>query len=254
MNDQTSFLTLPDRRLAYQQAQAPKNTSSENKLGVMFLGGFGSDMTGTKASFLAEKAGLAPLSFLRFDYRGHGQSSDRFENGTLGDWFDDALTVFDRLTEGPQILVGSSMGGWIALLLARARPDRVAGIVGVAAAPDFTEDMILPSLNASRRAQLEREGLTYDEDAPPDHRLPLTLRLIEEARGHLLLRAPLDIRAPVHLLQGQKDREVPWQHALKIAETLTRPMVRITLIKDGDHRLNRPQDLALMWSAIQGFF
>ncbi len=249
MKCEPAFLTLADRRLAYQQLRAV--SENERKAPLFFLSGYGSDMTGTKASFLAERCASTGRAFLRFDYRGHGASDGDFVDGTIGAWFDDALAVFDQLTEGPQLLVGSSMGGWIALLLAKARPERVAGFVGVAAAPDFTEDLVRPRLTPAQRAQLEREGLTHDEDAPPDFRLPMTARLLDEARNHLVLRAPLPLNAPVHLLQGQRDADVPWGHALRLAEGLSGADVRVTLIKDGDHRLSRPQDLALLWQTVE---
>ena len=249
MNQSESFLSLPDRKLAFQQRIATKESCG--KPGIIFCGGFASDMTGSKALFLDECCAAAGLGYLRFDYRGHGASSDRFEAGCIGDWFDDALQVFDALTKGPQILVGSSMGGWIGLLLARARPERVAGFVGIAAAPDFTEELILPSLSPAQKAELEHAGETYDPDAPPDHRVPVTRRLMEEGKNHLLFGGPLDLPMPVHLLQGMRDKEVPWRYAARIAEALTNDAVRITLVKDGDHRLSRPQDLALIWQTVQ---
>jgi pimeloyl-ACP methyl ester carboxylesterase len=249
MNQNVSYLTLPDRKLAYQQRRGPENATNGKPL--FFLGGYASDMTGTKAGFLDERCGSAGRGFTRFDYRGHGQSSGAFVDGTIGDWFEDALAVFDRLTEGPQILVGSSMGGWIGLLLARVRPERVAGFVGIAAAPDFTEELIVPNLSAAQREQLEREGLTYDPDAPSDHRVPMTKRLIEEARERLVLRAPLALDGPVHLLQGQKDAEVPWRFALRVAEHIESPSVRVTMVKDADHRLSRPEDLELLWQTVE---
>jgi len=248
MGEITTFLTLPDRKLAYQLE--PPDPKRQPKTPIVFFGGFASDMTGTKASFLAEKCALAGRGLLRFDYRGHGRSSGEFIDGTIGDWLQDALAVFDALTEGPQILAGSSMGGWIALLVARARPERVAGFVGVAAAPDFTEDLVVPSLTAEQREQLEREGFYYDQDAPSVRRVPITQRLIDEAKGRLVLREPLRIGGPVRLLQGMQDKDVPWRHALKIAEHLGDEDVSVTLVKDGDHSLSREQDLAMLWETV----
>lgn len=249
MNQNVSFLTLPDRKLAYQQRRGREGANTGKP--VLFLGGYASDMTGSKACFLEEKCAGAGRGFLRFDYRGHGQSGGAFTDGTIGAWLDDALAVFDKLTEGPQVLAGSSMGGWIALLLARARPERVAGFVGIAAAPDFTEELVVPNLSFEQEEQLAREGLTYDENAPPDHRVPMTRRFIEEAREHLVLREPLTLNAPVHLLQGQKDEEVPWQFALKLAGHIESPSVRVTLVKDAGHRLSRPEDLGLLWQVVE---
>ena len=218
----------------------------------MFLGGYASDMTGTKARFLEDHCAAVGRGSVRFDYRGHGQSSGKFIDGTIGAWFDDALMILDRLTEGPQILVGSSMGGWIALLLAKARPERVAGFIGIAAAPDFTEELIVPTLTPKQREQLAQDGVTFDDNAPEDFRIPLTRLLIEEARDHLVMNAPLSLNAPVHLLQGQKDNSVPWKYALRIAEHIASPHMRLTLIKDADHRLSRPEDLALLAGVVEG--
>lgn len=244
-------LTLPDRRLAYQQ----RNASPENagKPGILFLGGYLSDMTGSKALFLDEQCQKMGLGFVRFDYRGHGASSGAFEDGCIGDWFDDALKIFDKVTKGPQILIGSSMGGWIGLLLARARPERLAAFIGIAAAPDFTEDLVWPFLSEEKKTELEKNGKIYETVSPPDHVEPLTLKLLTEGRNHLVLRAPLDINAPVRLLQGMKDDQVPWKTALRIVERVTTEDVRAIIVKDGDHRLSRPQDLSLLWQTAQDF-
>jgi len=246
-------LTLPDRTLAYQQRRS--SPANEGKPGLIFLGGFASDMTGTKASFLDERCEKASLAYLRFDYRGHGASSGTFTEGCIGDWADDALQILDKLAEGPQILIGSSMGGWIGLLLARARPERFAGFVGIAAAPDFTEDLIRPALSAKQMEELVRDGQTFeteaDPDAPEDHRIPITQKLMEDGMNNLVLRAPIELDAPVRLLQGMRDPEVPWQTALKIAETVTSEDVRVTLVKDGEHRFSRTQDLEMMWDVIK---
>jgi len=208
-------------------------------------------MTGTKASYLDEKTQKAGLAFLRFDYRGHGLSSGRFEDGTIGMWLDDALEVLDKLTQGPQVLVGSSMGGWIGLLLARARPERITAFIGISAAPDFTKDLIEDQIGPAQKKELAEKGYFLDPSAPPDHPTPITARLIEEGRNHLILQSPLAINMPVYLLQGQQDKEVPWEHATKIATRLESQKVRTILIKDGDHRLSRPQDLSLLWRCIE---
>ncbi len=243
-------LTLADRSLAYQQRSA--NLENKTKPGVVFLGGFASDMTGTKALFLDEKCAQAGYAFLRFDYRGHGKSSDSFENGCIGDWFDDALKAFDALTEGPQIVAGSSMGGWIGLLLARTRPEKVRAFIGIAPAPDFTEDLILPRLTDEQKKELAQTGKTYEPGEVREPRVPVTQRLLDEGKNHLLLREPLPYNGPVRILQGQKDTSVPWQHAIKIARTLTSENVQVILIKDGDHSLSRPQDLEILWREVQG--
>jgi pimeloyl-ACP methyl ester carboxylesterase len=242
------FLILPDRRLAYQRQRG-----ASGKPGIIFMGGFASDMTGTKAGFLSDCCKNDDVPFLRFDYRGHGQSSEDFKNGTIGQWFEDALTIFDQLTEGPQIVIGSSMGGWMALMVALKRPERVKALIGIAAAPDFTEDLMWDLFSKEQRKQLLKDGVIYDENAPSDERVPITLRLIEEARQHLVLKEPLSLNCPVRLLQGMQDRDVPWTYASKVADTIVGDDVRITLIKDGDHRLSREQDLALLWQAVGEF-
>ncbi|MBI1273930.1 MAG: alpha/beta fold hydrolase [Alphaproteobacteria bacterium] len=240
------FLALPGRRLAYHRIPG-------REPGVVFLGGFASDMTGTKAGFLAEKCAAAGHAFLRFDYRGHGQSAGRFEDGTIGDWFDDARETIGQLTQGPQIVVGSSMGGWIALLLARAVPERVRALVGVAAAPDFTEDLMWDVLTQEQKGELRETGRLLEPSDYSDEPMVITLRLIEEARGHLLLRGRRQVSCPLRLLQGGRDPDVPPAWPQKIVQNIEAEDARIIMIEDGDHRLNRDQDLALLWKAIEEF-
>lgn len=230
--------------LAYQKRQG-------DGPGIMFLGGYASDMNGTKASYLAERCTEANRNFLRFDYRGHGLSQGEFQAGCIGLWFSDALAVFDRCTEGQQILIGSSMGGWIGLLLALARPERIGGFIGIAAAPDFTEDLLWARLTAKERDRLMQDGFLQEKAAQPgESPLIYTRQLIEEGRNHLLLRSPIALSCPVRLLQGLLDDAVPWSTALKLIEMLQSADTRLTLIKDGDHRLSRAQDCALLWSTI----
>jgi pimeloyl-ACP methyl ester carboxylesterase len=213
--------------------------------GITFLGGFMSDMTGVKATWLEGFARTRGRAFLRFDYTGHGASSGEFTDGTVGRWRDDALAALDRLTDGPQILVGSSMGGWIAALVTLARPQRIAGLVTIAAAPDFTEDLIAARLDADQRAALAGDGFFAAPSAyGPPYRI--TRALLEDGRKHLLLRDAIAIEAPVRLLHGMADPDVPWQTSLRLAERLASRDVRLTLIKDGDHRLSREEDLALI--------
>jgi pimeloyl-ACP methyl ester carboxylesterase len=212
---------------------------------VVFLPGFLSDMAGLKATELAAFCATRGQAMLRFDYSGHGQSGGRFQDGTIGAWRQDALAVLDGVTEGPLVLVGSSMGGWIALLAAIARPERVAGLVGIAAAPDFTERLMWEAMTFEERARLMTEGVIH---APSEYGdpYPITRELIEDGRRHLLLDRPIPINCPVRLLHGQKDPDVPWELALLTADKLTSAYVYVTLVKDGDHRLSRPQDLALL--------
>jgi pimeloyl-ACP methyl ester carboxylesterase len=216
---------------------------------VVFLPGYRSDMAGEKATMLAAFCAARGQAMLRFDYSGHGVSDGAFEDGTIGIWAADALAVIDATTEGPLLLVGSSMGGWIALLTARARPARVVGLVGIAAAPDFTEALMWNAMAPPERATLLRDGVLR---VPSQYGEPyaITLALIEDGRNHLLLDAPIAIACPIRLLHGQRDPDVPWETALRIAERVTAEDVRVNLVKDGDHRLSRPQDLLLLRETI----
>lgn len=218
-------------------------------VGVVFLGGFMSDMTGSKAEFLAGWCEARATPFLRFDYSGHGTSEGRFVDGTIGRWAEDAATVITALTEGPQVLVGSSMGGWIALLLAARRRVPLRALVGIAPAPDFTEDLMWAEFSPEQRDTILRDGVWH---RPSDYGdpYPITRALIEDGRNQLLLRDPLEITVPVRILQGQRDPDVPWRHALRIGEAMTGEDVRIHFLKDGDHRLSRPQDLALLGETL----
>ena len=212
---------------------------------VVFLPGYNSDMAGSKATVLRDLCATRGWPMLRLDYSGHGESGGAFTDGTIGRWTADARLVIDRQTTGPLLLVGSSMGGWIALLLARAMPARVVGLVGIAAAPDFTETMMWDTMMPAERATMARLGYL---DVPSEYGDPyrVTMRLIEDGRNHLVLGTKLAITCPVRLLQGQRDPDVPWETALRLAAALDSTDVEIRLIKDGDHRLSRPQDLAIL--------
>ncbi len=212
---------------------------------IVFLPGFRSDMQGAKALEVAAWCERTGQACLRIDYSGHGESGGGFTDGTIGVWTADALALVDRLTEGPVLLMGSSMGGWIMLLLALARPARVMGLIGIAAAPDFTEDMMWQAMLPAERTRLMTEGVLH---APSEYGvdLPITRALIEDGRRHLLLGAPIPLTCPVRLLQGQADPDVPWETAMRLAARLDSEDVRVTLIKDGDHRLSRPGDLRLL--------
>ncbi len=208
-----------------------------------------SDMTGIKATFLEGFARARGHGFLRFDYSGHGASSGAFADGTIGRWRADALAALDGLTDGPQVLVGSSMGGWIALLVALARPERVAGVVTVAAALDFTEDLIWARLDPARRAALDRDGWFEEPSAyGPPYRIGRAL--IEDGRAHLLLRGPIAIAAPVRLIHGMADPDVPYETSVRTAKCLAGSDVRVTLIKDGDHRLSRAEDIRRLLATV----
>lgn len=240
----TDHLTTPQgRRIAY--VQTPGQGS-----GVVFLGGFMSDMTGTKAVFLQDWAERHGRAFLRFDYSGHGQSSGSFEEGCIGDWFEDALAVIKARTEGPQVLVGSSMGGWIALQIARALPERVKGLVGIAPAPDFTEDSMWAGFSEAERTRLMTEGrIVIPSDYSPDG-YPISRRLIEEGRQRLVLRAPLPLPFPVRILQGTADTDVPPAVALRLMEHAECDDLRLTLVKGADHRFSTPACLAMIAAAV----
>jgi pimeloyl-ACP methyl ester carboxylesterase len=236
------FETDTGRRLAYHRTggAAP---------GVIFLGGLKSDMEGTKALWLQDRARARGRAFLRFDYSGHGQSSGTFTEGCIGDWAEDARTALEGLTTGPQILVGSSMGGWIALLLARAVPDRVAGLVTIAAAPDFTEDSMWAGFDAAQREALMTKGQVA---LPSEYGEPyiITRRLIEEGRENLVLRRPLALPFPARFLQGTADRDVDMSVALRLLDHAKGPDMRLTLVKGADHRFSDSDCLALIGAAV----
>jgi pimeloyl-ACP methyl ester carboxylesterase len=201
-------------------------------------------MTGTKALFLDEYCRRNGRAFVRFDYFAHGQSSGDFADGTISRWRDDAVAVIDSLTEGPQILIGSSMGGWIMVLAALARPERVAALVGIAAAPDFTTDLLPHRLTDAQRRELYEAGqIVLPSDYDPAGYL-YTRALVEDGDRNLVLRGPIALSCPTRLLHGMADEPVPWQQSLRLAERLSSSDVTLTLIKDGDHRLSRDEDLA----------
>ena len=211
--------------------------------GVVFLSGFMSDMTGSKALFVEEQCKARGQAFLRFDYFGHGQSSGAFTDGTIGHWADDAVHVLDELTEGPQILVGSSMGGWIMLLAALARPERVAGLLGIAPAPDFTEDILPKELSDEQMATIERDGVVYIYSEYGPDPTPFTKGLIEDGRENLVLRRKMPLSMRLRIIHGMEDPDVPWQTSLRICQMIESDDVEIQFVKSGDHRLSEPEDL-----------
>lgn len=221
--------------------------------GVIFVHGFMSDMSGGKAVHLEAWARARGRAFLRFDQRGHGLSDGRFEDGTISAWADDLIRVLDHLTEGPQVLVGSSMGGWLVLLAALARPERVAGLVGIAAAPDFTEELVWSVFDDAARETLTRDGVFYAPSEYGEEPYPITLGLIEDGRSNLLLNRPaLPIRCPVRLIQGMEDDSVPWMTSQRLLERLQSRDVELTLVKGGGHRLSEPVDLARLTHTLEG--
>lgn len=241
---QTQYLDTPQgRRIAF-------NKSEGRGPGVVFLGGFKSDMEGTKAVHLEAWARRTGRGFLRFDYSGHGESSGAFTDGCIGDWAADAMAAIDALTDGPQVLVGSSMGGWISLLAARALPERVAGLVTIAAAPDFTEDSMWAGFDATQRRALEDTGQVA---LPSDYGEPyiITRRLIEDGRRNLVLREPLPLPFPVRFLQGTADADVDISVALNLLSHAEGPDMRLTLVDGADHRFSEPDCLALIESSVE---
>ena len=218
---------------------------------VVWLGGFRSDMAGTKADAVAAWADETGRDFLRFDYFGHGGSGGDFADGTITRWRGDALAVMDRLTEGPLVLVGSSMGGWLACLAALVRPERVRALVLIAPAADFTSALLEPSLPPEARSALDRDGVWSRPSAYDPAGDPITAKLLEDGARWTILPGPIPIDVPVRILQGGEDEDVPWRHALELSRALKSDDVVFTLIKDGDHRLSRPQDLARLIAAVQ---
>ncbi len=239
----TSLTTPANRHIAYDATpgQGP---------GVVFLGGFRSDKEGTKALALEAWARAQGRAFLRFDYSGHGKSSGEFLDGAIGDWFEDALAAIDALTEGPQVLVGSSMGGWISLLVARRIPERLAGLVTIAAAPDFTEDSMWAGFDAATRRKLLDEGQIALPSDYSDAPYIITRRLIEEGRRRLVLRDPLVLPFPVRMLQGTEDTDVPPEVALRLLAHAEGPDLRLTLVKGADHRFSSPDCLSAIEAAL----
>jgi pimeloyl-ACP methyl ester carboxylesterase len=239
------FLTRPDGATIAYHARSGKSP------GVIFLGGFMSDMTGTKATALEQSCRDAGRGFIRFDYLGHGQSSGAFADGTIGRWRDDALAVLDEIAGGPQILVGSSMGGWIMFLAALARPERVAGLVGVAPAPDFTRRLMWDGFDENIRETLRREGVYLEPSQYDDEPYTITLQLIEEGDSHMILDDGIDLDCPVRILHGMEDPDVPWQHALTIVQSLKSDDVTLSLVKHGDHRLSEPDDIERLTTTVE---
>ncbi|MEM9147980.1 MAG: alpha/beta hydrolase [Pseudomonadota bacterium] len=234
--------------LAYHRLEAKGDGASQP--GVVFLGGFRSDMSGTKAMYLETWARERGRGFLRFDYSGHGASGGAFEDGCIGDWAADAGRAIEALAPGRQILVGSSMGGWIALLRARMAPEHVAGLVGIAAAPDFTEDSMWAAFSEAQRAALERDGQVALPSDYSDEPYVITRRLILDGRANLVLRTPLPLPFPVHLLQGTADRDVEVSVALRLLDHMRCPDARLTLVKGADHRFSEPPELALLGATL----
>lgn len=224
--------------------------------GLFWLGGFKSDMQGTKALALDAWAKERGRACVRFDYSGHGESGGDFIDGTIGRWLEESVAVLEQFCSGPQVLIGSSMGGWMALLLAREIKKRagkvsLAELILIAPAPDFTEELMWKGFPAAVKKEIETKGVwlrpsEYGDGSP----YPITRNLIEEGRDHLLLGGSIDVGCPVRILQGAQDPDVPWQHAFALVHRLPAEDVVLTMIQDGDHRLSRPQDIARLLAAV----
>ncbi len=226
--------------------------------GLLWLGGFMSDMKGTKAQALDDWAQAQGRACLRFDYSGHGESRGDFKDGTIGRWLEESVAVYAQFAQGPQVVIGSSMGGWLALLLAhelRKRRDAppIAGMVLIAPAVDFTEELMWKQFPAAIKREIEETGVWLRPSQYSEGPYPITKRLIEEARKHLLLGGLIETGCPVHILQGVQDPDVPWRHAVELVSRFARDDVVLTLIKDGDHRLSRPEDIERLIAAVKEF-
>jgi len=217
---------------------------------VVFLSGYASDMSGNKAVYFERCCAAWGNAYLCLDYRGHGMSDGRFEDFTVGDWCDDARRVIEQITQGTLILVGSSMGGWIMLLLARELGDRIAGLVGIGAAPDFTRDSMSQRLDARHKAALAKDGVAYLPNRyGPEPRI-VTAKLLADGNQHLVLDEPLELSCPIRLVHGMADPDVSWQRSMAISDAVTGDDVRVVLIKNGEHRLSTPAELELLADQI----
>lgn len=220
---------------------------------VVFLGGFRSDMGGTKALYLEEACRKRRQPYIRFDYRGHGQSGGSFIEGTIGAWFQDALDIIDQVASGPVLLVGSSMGGWLSLLVLKARPERVCGLVGIAAAPDFTREIWEERMSEEQRITMRRTGLLEVPNHYSTEPYIITKALIDDGKQHFILENRYVSHVPVRLLQGRLDQDVIWTTALALQDTLKaggNKNVHVVLVEEGDHRLSQPSDLALIDNTV----
>lgn len=245
VNASPEFLDHDGVKIAYR-----RSPGAPGRTGVVWMGGFHSDMLGEKATTLHQHVAGAGRGFVRFDYLGHGESGGRFEDGTIGRWRSDALAVLDNLTDGPLLVVGSSMGGWMALLAALARPERVRALVLLAPAPDFTDKLMWASFDENQRRQIMEEGFWTRPSAYDPAGYPITKMLIEEGREWNILDGQIAVNVPVRILQGGLDVDVPWTHSLDLADKLVSQDVVWSLIKDGDHRLSRPQDIDRMVATV----
>jgi len=239
--------TKSDHRLAYHQLDG----QTSHYPGIIFLGGFMSDMNGTKATFFEEFCRQQGFGYVRFDYTGHGQSSGKFEEGTISAWTEDTLAVLDEITQGPQILVGSSMGGWVMVLAALQRKARIAGLMGIAAAPDFVQPLILDKLSHQHQKEIETKGVCYIPVVADEEPFPISLKFIQDGKQQIVLNKSIDLQCPIRLVHGLEDSEVPWEFSQKLLERSTSNDVTLTLVKNGDHRLSKPHELAILADTLK---
>ena len=240
------FITTPDNyQIAYHHLAGSLPT-------IIFLPGFFSNMQGTKATFFEEQCRKRGQAYVRFDYRGHGASDGRFEDGTITDWLTDVLLVVDRVAEKPVLAVGSSMGGWLAVLTALKRPKQIRGLVGIASSPDFTKSIYEERLNDEQRDLMDRQGYIISPSEYREEPIKITKKLLDSGNQHLLLnRDSLDLDIPVCLVHGRMDEDVPWQKSRQLYEKIGDNRCELILVPDGEHRLSRPEDLELLDECIQ---
>jgi len=248
----------PKRTIAVRVREGKSNKSNNMRPGLFWLGGFKSDMQGTKAEALDRWAQEQGRACLRFDYSGHGESGGDFNDGTIGRWLDECVAVYTQFAEGPQVVIGSSMGSWLALLLARELRKRegaapIAGIVLIAPAVDFTEELMWKQFPDAIKREIEDKGAWMRPSEYSAKPYPITRALIEDGRKHLLLGGLIETGCPVHILQGVQDPDVPWRHAVELLSRFAGDDVVLTLIKDGDHRLSRPEDIERLLAAAAEF-
>jgi pimeloyl-ACP methyl ester carboxylesterase len=251
----------PGRTIAVRLREGKSQTQVQDQdgaPGLFWLGGFRSDMKGTKAEALDAWAAEQGRACLRFDYSGHGESGGDFMQGTIGRWLEESLAVYMEFAKGPQVVIGSSMGGWLALLLAQRLRERagaapMAGLVLIAPAVDFTEALMWKQFPKPVKREIEEKGVWMRPSAYGEEPYPITRGLIEEGRKHLMLGGLIENRCPVHILQGVQDPDVPWQHAIELVSRFSSDDVVLTLIKDGDHRLSRPEDIERLIAAVEEF-
>lgn len=247
MKNEPKFVSSENnRKIAYHKSEGGDTT-------VIFCGGYMSDMEGTKACFLEGTCSELGLSYIRFDYSGHGCSSEEFVDGTIGKWKDDALAVIDQLTDGPVIIIGSSMGGWIGLLISLARKERVKAFIGIAAAPDFTQELMWNNYNDEIRETLKRDGIYFEPSSYSDEPYKVTYDLIQDGEKHILLDKTIELHCPVRLFHGLKDKDVPSAYSSCIAEKIQSEDVIISFNKSGDHSLSSPADLQRLKTALSEF-